>query len=596
MPQDTLVASGPPSRLAGNKIDTLPLVVQGDRTLLLDVHTALSRQCADELIPFAELEKSPEHLHTYRITPLSLWNAAASGFAAKDIAAVLCKYSRYEVPQSVLQWIEATHSRFGRIVMCEAAAIDADGKGEDGLPLLALVTDTATLARDVGYIKALEKHLVQKGERTFLLQSSARGTVKQILTAQGWPVKDFAPLIAGEPLQMELRTETAKGVPFSPRDYQKQAAQAILGDGGAGTGFGTIVLPCGAGKTLVGMMVMERLKTHTLILTTNISAARQWIAELLDKTTLGKDEVAEYTGETKKIAPVTVATYQVLTWRPHKEGAYPHFALFREHHWGLVIYDEVHTLPAPVFRVAAEVQSMRRLGLTATLVREDGHETDVFSLVGPKRYDVPWKELEKAHWIAQAQCIEVRLGMSKETEMEYAANTDRGKHRVAAENPAKLDAVEAIARAAPDDRILVIGQYLSSLKEIARRLRAPLITGQTPSRERERIYNEFRDGKVRLIVVSKVANFAIDLPDASMAIQVSGTFGSRQEEAQRLGRILRPKERTARFFTLITRDTVEEDFGGNRQKFLAEQGYSYKIVRYDSEKDIEAVMCSVTEV
>lgn len=572
--------------------NAMPLVVQGDRTLLLDVHTALSRECAEALIPFAELERSPEHLHTYRLTPLSLWNAASSGFRAEDIENALLKYSRYDVPQSVTQWIKAIHARFGRIIMKEAENLKGEGKstGNDGLPLLILVADTRTLAKDISCIKALDKYLVPNGANSFLLQASARGTVKQILTAQGWPVKDEAPLIDGDALDISLRTQTAHGLKLAVRDYQEKAAEAILGDGGAGTGFGTIVLPCGAGKTLVGMVIMSRLKTHTLILTTNISAARQWIAELLDKTTLTKEDVAEYTGESKNIAPVTVATYQVLTWRPHKEGAYPHFALFREHHWGLVIYDEVHTLPAPVFRVAAEVQSMRRLGLTATLVREDGHETDVFSLVGPKRYDVPWKELEKEHWIAQAECVEVRLPMSRECEELYAANTDRGKHRVAAENPMKNDVVEAIVAASPDDKILVIGQYLSSLKEIARRLHAPLITGQTPTAERESTYNAFRSGEVNLIVVSKVANFAIDLPDASMAIQVSGTFGSRQEEAQRLGRILRPKERTARFFTLITRDTVEEDFGGNRQKFLAEQGYSYRIVRYDSALDIAAVI------
>lgn len=602
-----------------------PLVVQGDRSLLLDVHTPLSHECAASLIPFAELERSPEHLHTYRLTALSLWNAATSGFSAQDIIDTLARYSRYDVPQSVVQWIVATHARFGRIVMRtlggeevageikqaieEKSAANAQQEGEntlsvctgqeigqDGLPRLMLVTDTPILAREVGGMKALEKYLtpsmrgLASDKCTFLLDASARGTVKQILTSALWPVKDEAPLTDGEPLEMSLRTQTARGVPFAPREYQVAAAQSIIGDGGAGTGFGTVVLPCGAGKTLVGMLIMARLKTHTLILTTNISAARQWITELLDKTTLTKDDVAEYTGETKEIAPVTVATYQVLTWRPHKEGPYPHFSLFRQHHWGLVIYDEVHTLPAPVFRVAAEVQSMRRLGLTATLVREDGHETDVFSLVGPKRYDVPWKELEKAHWIAAAECIEVRLGMAEETEAEYASSTERMKHRVASENPAKFDIVEAIVAASPDDKILVIGQYLSSLKEIARRLNAPLITGQTHTTERDATYAAFRNGEVSIIVVSKVANFAIDLPDASMAIQVSGTFGSRQEEAQRLGRILRPKDKKVRFFTLITRDTVEEDFGGNRQKFLAEQGYSYRIVRYDSAEDIAAVV------
>ncbi|MBR5866370.1 MAG: DEAD/DEAH box helicase, partial [Spirochaetaceae bacterium] len=354
-----------------------------------------------------------------------------------------------------------------------------------------------------------------------------------------------------------------------------------------GTGFGTIVLPCGAGKTIVGMLVMKMLQTSTLIVTTNISAVHQWMSELLDKTDLTPEQIGEYTGESKNIKPVTVATYQVLTWRPDKNSAYPHFQLFRERPWGLIIYDEVHLLPAPVFRVVAELQAVRRVGLTATLVREDGCEGHVFSLVGPKRFDVPWKELEQSGWIATAECVEVRLDFPAEDEIKYTVAGPRQKHRLASENPAKLAVVQEIVKRFPSDKILVIGQYLDQLKEISRALNVPIITGTTPNSERDKLYNDFRNGNINVLVVSKVANFAIDLPDASIAIQVSGTFGSRQEEAQRLGRILRPKERMSRFFTLISRNTVEEDFGSNRQKFLAEQGYAYRIIRYSDPEDLD---------
>ena len=385
---------------------------------------------------------------------------------------------------------------------------------------------------------------------------------------------------------MSLRTTTAAGRKLEIREYQIGAARALVGDKGPGTGFGTIVLPCGAGKTIVGMQIMDMLKTSTLIITTNISAVHQWIDELLDKTNLTTEQIAEYSGESKTIKQVTVATYQVLTWRPDKEGPYPHFSLFHERPWGLIIYDEVHMLPAPVFRVVADLQAVRRVGLTATLVREDGCEGYVFSLVGPKRYDVPWKELERDQWIASAECIEVRIDLPAYQEIDYAVAGVREKHKIASMNPDKLSVVSKIIQQFPDDKILVIGQYLQQLDEIVKELNCPIITGKTPTAERDKIYNEFRQGKIRVLVVSKVANFAIDLPDASLAIQVSGTFGSRQEEAQRLGRILRPKERKSRFFTLITRNTVEEEFGANRQKFLAEQGYEYKIVRYDGELNL----------
>ena len=588
-----------------------PLIVQGDRSLLLDVHAPLAEECRNALIPFAELEKSPEHLHTYKLSPLSLWNAASANFSADDAVAVLQKYARYDVPQSIIVWIKEISSRFGKIKLIDAPNVHfADdeekvivNKSEDGKEkyqkireqYLFLVAGSLAVYKEIGANNSVKKYLTvpvkliapDAPEFSYILKLTDRGTIKQLLLQAGWPVKDEVPLCDGESLTINLRDKLSNGKEFIIRDYQKKSAQALIGDKGPGTGFGTIVLPCGAGKTIVGMTIMDMLKTSTLIITTNISAVHQWIDELLDKTDLNREQIAEYSGENKEIKPVTVATYQVLTWRPDKEGPYPHFSLFHKRNCGLIIYDEVHMLPAPVFRVVAELQAVRRVGLTATLVREDGCEGYVFSLVGPKRYDVPWKELEREHWIADAECIEVRIDLPVSSEIDYAVSTAREKHKIASMNPEKLPIVKEIIQKCPDDKILVIGQYLQQLNLIAKELDVPLITGKTPNSERDKIYADFRSGKIKVLVVSKVANFAIDLPDASVAIQVSGTFGSRQEEAQRLGRILRPKERKSRFFTLITRNTVEEEFGSNRQKFLAEQGYEYKIVRYDGELNLE---------
>lgn len=573
-----------------------PLIVQGDRSLLLDVHAPLAEECRNALIPFAELEKSPEHLHTYRLTPLSLWNAASAGFSADDAAAVLQKYARYDVPQSVIAWIKETASRFGKITLLAGPDIEVpvkEGSAEKIIEhYLYLKADSLPVYKEIFANHSVKKLLTASSdsnapEHSFLIHLTDRGTIKQLLLQAGWPVKDQVALTDGEPLDVSLRQITAAGQPLQIREYQTGAARALVGDKGPGTGFGTIVLPCGAGKTIVGMTIMDMLKTSTLIITTNISAVHQWIDELLDKTNLTRDKIAEYSGESKTIKQVTVATYQVLTWRPDKEGPYPHFSIFHERPWGLIIYDEVHMLPAPVFRVVADLQAVRRVGLTATLVREDGCEGYVFSLVGPKRYDVPWKELERDRWIATAECVEVRIDLPAYQEIDYAVAGTREKHKIASMNPEKLPVVSQIINKFPDDKILVIGQYLQQLDEIVKELGCPIITGKTPTVERDRIYNDFREGKIRVLVVSKVANFAIDLPDASLAIQVSGTFGSRQEEAQRLGRILRPKEIKSRFFTLITRNTVEEEFGSNRQKFLAEQGYEYKIVRYDGELNLD---------
>lgn len=547
-----------------------PLIVQGDKSILLDVHADESKEARYALIPFAELEKSPEHLHTYRLTNLSLWNAASAGLKSENIIALLKKYSRFAFPESVAVWITETMNRYGVIRLVSA----------DDENYLRLTTAREKIFRELLATKALAKYLTLESEskKSFLLPVLYRGTVKQLLLKQNLPVKDEVPLIEGEPLAISLRGKTLAGADFSARDYQVTACETFVGEKQVGTGFGTIVLPCGAGKTVVGLLVMAELKTNTLILAPNISAVYQWRREILDKTNLTGEQIGIYASERKEIREVTIATYQILTWRKSDTEEFPHFEIFKKRRWGLIVYDEVHLLPAPIFRITAELQIIRRLGLTATLVREDGLETDVFSLVGPKRYDVPWKELEEKGWIAHAYCIEVRVALPVESEIKYAIAGVRQKYRIASENDEKLSCVLDILKKHQDDSILIIGQYIAQLEYIAQKVAAPILTGKTSTLERERLYEDFREGKERVLVVSKVANFAIDLPDASVAIQVSGSFGSRQEEAQRLGRILRPKEKDSYFYTIVTKETVEEEFAEKRQKFLAEQGYEYSII------------------
>lgn len=584
-----------------------PLVIQSDRTLMLDVHSPRAEECRNALIPFAELEKSPEHWHTYRISALSLWNASSAGYSPEKVISQLKEFSRYEMPSAVEMWIQETGERFGKIRLVPGPVYE---KTENGKTIkeeyLFLVCKSPFIYKQIDYNTSLKKLMVpheyecppgntvevsdEERKFCFMLNLTDRGTIKQNLLALNWPVKDDVPLIDGEPMEISLRETTASGKKFEIRTYQRESAQALVGDKGPGTGFGTIVLPCGAGKTIVGMLIMEMLKTNTLIVTTNISAVHQWIDELIDKTSLTRDDIAEYTGENKNVKSITVATYQVLTWRPEKTGPYPHFSLFRTRNWGLIIYDEVHMLPAPVFRIAAELQAVRRVGLTATLVREDGCEGNVFSLVGPKRYDVPWKELEKDKWIATAECVEVRINMDDELKFKYVVAGKREQNKIAATNPLKVRIAKELVEKFPDDKILIIGQYLDQLDEIAKLLNAPIITGKTKNSMRDQIYADFRQGKIKVLVVSKVANFAIDLPDASMAIEVSGVFGSRQEEAQRLGRLLRPKERTARFFTIVSKDSIDEEFGTKRQKFLGEQGYAYRIIRYENEDSFDELI------
>jgi DNA excision repair protein ERCC-3 len=545
-----------------------PLIVQSDRSVFLDTDHRLYEDARDHLARFAELVKSPEHLHTYTITPLSLWNAAASGLDADHIVEKLAEYSRYELPGNVVADIRDYVNRYGRVKLLEK------GGG------LVLVSDDEMLLKEVQLHKTITPFLLGPVDlHELLVRPGTRGHLKQAMIKIGYPVEDLAGYQSGEMLAMRLRENTLSGKPFVLRKYQKEAINAFYAGGSALGGSGVIVLPCGAGKTMVGMGVMEAVGMHTLILVTNIIALRQWRDELLDKTDLNEGLIAEYSGEEKAILPITVSTYQIMTYRRTRDEDFIHFPLFNEHPWGLIIYDEVHLLPAPVFRAVAEIQSKRRLGLTATLIREDGKEDDVFSLIGPKKYDVPWKELEAQGWIAEAVCREIRLPLALESRLDYALAGERRKFTIASINPAKLTAVEKLMQKHQDDSILIIGQFLEQLQLIAERFKLDLITGAVPNWRREELYNRFRRGELKTLVVSKVANFALDLPCANVAIQVSGTFGSRQEEAQRLGRILRPKpgENQATFYTIVTRDTREAEFAMNRQLFLTEQGYHYDI-------------------
>jgi DNA excision repair protein ERCC-3 len=562
-----------------------PLIVQGDRSILVEVDNPRYAEARDALAPFAELEKSPEHIHTYRLTPLSLWNAAAAGMDAPAMLDVLTRYSKFPLPTNLAADIADLVSRYGRVKLIkdEGRRQKAEGGQEatSGSSFMKLVCQDVALLEELARQPKVRDYL---GERldahTFLIDPAFRGVLKQALIAVGYPAEDLAGYTEGAALPTHLRTVARSGLPFHVRDYQRDAADIFYAGGDARGGSGVIVLPCGAGKTIVGIAAMALMQRSTLVLTTGLTAVKQWRRELLDKTDLTEDQVAEYTGEIKEIGPVTLATYQILTYRPDKSDEFPHFQLFDQRDWGLIIYDEVHLLPAPVFRVTAHIQARRRLGLTATLVREDGREADVFSLIGPKKYDVPWRELETKGWIAEATCSEVRVALPEALRMEYAVAEWRNKYRIASENPAKEDVVAALLERYPDRRVLIIGQYLKQLRHLRKRFDIPLITGQTANADREELYDKFRKGQVQRLILSKVGNFALDLPDANVLIQVSGTFGSRQEEAQRLGRILRPKSggEVAHFYTLVTRDTREQDFAHHRQLFLTEQGYSYQIL------------------
>ncbi|MCI2959575.1 DEAD/DEAH box helicase [Agromyces atrinae] len=535
-----------------------PLIVQSDRTVLLEVAHPLAEDARHDLAVFAELERAPEHVHTYRITRLGLWNARAAGHDADDMLGVLDRYSKFPVPQTVSVDMRETVARYGRLI------VDRTDDGE-----LRLRSDDMAVLTEVVGAKRIAPLIAERIDDTsFFVAPWARGQLKQELVRLGWPAEDLAGYTPGTPHPIALDESG-----WHLRDYQQKAVDNFF-EGGSGV----VVLPCGAGKTLVGAGAMATAKTNTLILVTNTVSARQWRDELLKRTTLTADEIGEYSGQVKEIKPVTIATYQILTAK--RKGEYAHLALLDALDWGLVVYDEVHLLPAPVFKLTAELQARRRLGLTATLVREDGREGDVFSLIGPKRFDAPWKEIEAQGYISPAACYEVRIDLPQSDRLSYAAAADDERYRLAATAPAKLDVVRQLVARHAGERILVIGQYLDQIDELSDALGAPKLTGATPVDERERLFQEFRDGRTPVLVVSKVANFSVDLPEATVAIQVSGSYGSRQEEAQRLGRLLRPKESglSANFYTLVSRDTVDQDFAQNRQRFLAEQGYSYTIL------------------
>ncbi|MSR74448.1 MAG: DEAD/DEAH box helicase [Planctomycetes bacterium] len=544
-----------------------PLIVQRDRTVLLDLHEPGAEEARGEISRFSELIKSPEHLHTYRITSLSLWNGAARGIDAPEVSSTLARWSRNLVPKEVMVWVCEALARTGRIRLVRRAE------------RFGLETDPDTLATIMA-VPSVSELVEQCADGFLALRDGMRGLVKRALVRVGYPVDDVAGFEEGDPLPVRLRTTDTEGRPFAVRDYQESAAQAFYAERSERGGAGIVVLPCGSGKTVVGIRAMALYGVQTLILTTNRSAVAQWKRELLARTHLTADQVGEYTGDTKEIRPVTVSTYQILTWRRSATSSFEHLELFSSNNWGLVIYDEVHLLPAPVFRVTADLQARRRLGLTATLVREDGREDEVFSLIGPCRYDLPWRNLEKRGFIAQARCIEVRVPFSRDERVTYEDSTRRERVRQSAENPAKLDVLHALLRRHKRDRVLVIGQYTDQLLDISRAIGAPLITGATPNDQREVLYGAFRRGLVPVLVVSKVANFAIDLPDANVAIQVSGMFGSRQEEAQRLGRVLRAKSdgSGALFYAVVTENSRDQEFSAHRQLFLAEQGYAYEIM------------------
>lgn len=536
-----------------------PLIVQSDRTVLLETDHPNADIARHELAIFAELERAPEHVHTYRITKLGLWNARAAGHDASFILDVLNRYSKFPVPQGVAQEIESTISRFGRLV------ISRDSEG------LLLRSDSRAILAEVASTRKIADLLEGEIEDGYRIRDWARGQLKQELLKLGWPAEDSAGFTPGTPMAIDLNQEN-----WQVREYQLEAAKKFeLG------GNGVVVLPCGAGKTIVGATAMSMIKTNTLILVTNTVSARQWRAELLKRTSLQEDDIAEYSGSSKEIAPVTIATYQILTTK--RKGELAHLELLNARDWGLIVYDEVHLLPAPIFKMTADLQARRRLGLTATLVREDGRESDVFSLIGPKRFDAPWKDIEAQGYIAPAKCFEIRVQLPDEARMNYAIADQDTRFRIAATADAKIGIIKSLLQRHSSEPTLIIGQYLEQIDQVATALGLPKLTGETPVSEREELFQAFRTGNLKALVVSKVANFSVDLPEASVAIQISGAFGSRQEEAQRLGRLLRPKEdgRSASFYTLVAKDTVEQDFAQNRQRFLAEQGYSYEILDSD---------------
>ncbi len=554
-----------------------PLIIQSDFTLLLETHNKKFDIVRNGLTKFAELVKSPEHIHTYQLSPLSLWNAAAAGNKLEDIISFLYMHSKYDVPQNVIAEIRIIFKRFGLVEIHKYNA--------DPYKLVIYIKDPS-IEKEIFSNPKLKRFLLDKiDNQKYLVNLLSRGDLKVIFFEYGIPVYDIAGYVEGDKLDIKLRDITLNNKKFILREYQLMASEAFYQSGSVLGGHGTIVLPCGSGKTIVAMDIMSKVKTCTLILTTCVSAVHQWINEILDKTHLTKDQIGEYTGDVKEIKPVTVCTYQILIYRKTKESEFNHFNLFRSKNWGLIIYDEVHLLPAPIFKITSEIQSTRRLGLTATLVREDNKETDVFCLIGPKKFDTPWKVLERQGWIAEAKCFEIKLPMPEYLLMEYLVADQKDKFNIAAKNPLKIKVLKDILNRHKNQLVLIIGHFISQIEAVAEELDAPIITGKTPNSERDDLYKKFKNGEIRTLVVSKVANFSIDLPDASVLVQLSGTYGSRQEEAQRLGRILRPKQNNiSYFYSLITQDSIEERYSHKRQRFLTEQGYSYEIDFWKTEE------------
>ena len=611
-------------------IGSKPMIVQGDGTILLEVENEFYAECRDWLSRFAELVKSPEYIHTYKITPLATWNAAASGLKSEKVLEILQRFSKYQLPQNIVADIQDWFFRYGKLKLekiadkeknngdnhqstnirnssssSASAFYSIDRQHHPQVNLLLLTSSDDLLITEIYNNKSVNNYILRKlSSNTLLVDAMYRGRIKNALIKIGYPVEDLVGYVPGDPLPIRLREKMAStNAAFSLRDYQNHASEAFYASGSERGGSGVIVMPCGAGKTIVGIDIISKVCQETLIIGSSTVGVRQWISELVEKSHIDRNMIGEYTGDLKELKPITVTTYQCLTYSSTKarnnmkrqnnnsstcrtdsddQRTYPHLEIFREKNWGLIIYDEVHLLPAPVFRITAEIQAKRRLGLTATLVREDGMEDDVFSLVGPKKFDSPWKELEDQGWIAEAACYEIRIGMDYDYRMKYATSPLRNKYRIAAENPRKFQLVKQLIseHEGGEDSILVIGDYIDQLMQISSFTNAPIITGKTRNSERERLYSLFRRSEIKLLVVSKVANYAIDLPDANVAIQVSGTFGSRQEEAQRLGRILRPKKpnKQAYFYTVVSKDTVDQEYASKRQLFLTERGYKYTIV------------------
>jgi DNA excision repair protein ERCC-3 len=549
-----------------------PVIVQTDKTILIETQNNLYEDARDEIGKFAELEKSPEYIHTYKITPLSLWNAASSGMKYDDVKKVLYQYSKYDIAQNVLVDIKDIINRYGKIKLIT--------KNNN----LFVICEDKYILKEISSHKSMSKYIVNfTSPNELQIKNIYRGEVKNKLLKLGFPIEDIAGYVAGTAYNMDLKETTSNGEKLILRDYQAEASEIFYAKGTEKGGSGVIVLPCGSGKTITAIAVMRKIQSETLIITTNITALRQWKNELIDKTNISPDDIGEYSGEIKEIKPITITTYQILSYRSDKEGIFSHFKIFNNKNWGFIIYDEVHMLPAPVFRITSEIQAIRRLGLTATLVREDGLEDEVFSLIGPKKYDVPWKVMENSGWIAEAKCFEIRVPMPENIKMDYAVSSTRNKFRIASENYKKNNVIYNLLNKHKNDNVLIIGQYITQLEKFAKEKNFPVITGKTKNIQRIKLFDDFKKGKIKVLVVSKVANFAVDLPDANVAIQISGTFGSRQEEAQRLGRILRPKgiDNKAYFYSIVTSQSREQEFASKRQLFLTEQGYKYYIKNFE---------------